>query len=149
MKYFVYIWQWTLPLPGHFLCNPWLPIHLDRWAKSANGNNSFSTKIDYTKACIRCCMYVNYDWNNSTVKTVLQFMCLDDVGVRRAYAYIGCPVFPLSLHITFTPWFLKFENARWMCAVVNASRVASATCECVEKRCKVVAKLLESQNVVS
>jgi hypothetical protein len=36
-----------------------------------------------------------------------------------------------------------------MCAVANASRVASATCECVEKHCVIVAILLESQNVVS
>lgn len=63
-------------------------------AKRANGSNSFSTKIDYTKACILCCMYVNYDWNNSTVKTVLQCMCLDGVGVTRACTYSGCPVFP-------------------------------------------------------
>jgi len=36
-----------------------------------------------------------------------------------------------------------------MWAVVNAIRVASAACECVEKRCKIIAILLESQNVVS
>lgn len=100
-----------------------LTINLDRWAKSENRSNSFSTKIDYTKVCIRFCMYVNYNWSNSTVKSVLQFMFLDSVGFVTYMCEYWLPCFPSIIAHHLYSMIPKFENAWWMCAVAISSEL--------------------------